>query len=538
MEKFKVESVDLSGANIIEASAGTGKTFSIAVLVVRLLIEKSVPIQKMLLVTFTEAAAAELKERSVKFIREALLEIEAAGSSKNGIIAEVVANVLANNHNKTEIENRLRTALLNIDTAMMCTIHSFCQQTLNEFAFETNQIFGKELKTDISDFVGKHSNSFKREVLSIMDAELLQISDLLNPAILDGGIRNALSGQNLQGIELISVTASDCKEKITSLKSELQDFGNKNLESFKQKIESTTLKGIGHATRINLKNLFSTVDAALENLLNKTTHRVPELFAEEVQFCKNLQNQINELNLQIKIILLQQAIDFVLPKVKEELSTKNFFTFDDLIDKLYDAGENRALKKLIRLKYDAIFVDEFQDTDKKQYAIFKALFQEDASKTMFYIGDPKQSIYAWRKADLNVYFEARNSILPEKQFTMATNFRSTNRYTTALNSFFLPQIDFDTFENGDVDDSLKIKYEAIQAFNKEEQGLSFDNQLFSPLTIIDGAKNDPDINNFIRKTICHLLQGSITLNGKSLKPSNIAVLVRAAYEGKAVKKVF
>ena len=199
MEEFRVESKALEGANIIEASAGTGKTFSIAILVVRLLVEKNIPIDKMLLVTFTEAAAAELKERSIRFIREALQELDNEASSENKIIELVIKNTLNDGIKKEDIIKRLRTALLNIDEAKMCTIHSFCQQTLNEYAFETNQIFGKELKTDIYDSVQKYTDAYRREVLNKMDEELFYFSELSDSKILDGAIKSALSGQKLHG---------------------------------------------------------------------------------------------------------------------------------------------------------------------------------------------------------------------------------------------------------------------------------------------------------------------------------------------------
>ena len=89
---FDVVNQELSGNNTIEASAGTGKTYSLAILVVRLLIEQQIPIEKILLVTFTEAAAAELKERAVKFIRLALRETELKGSSDDATIEEIIAN--------------------------------------------------------------------------------------------------------------------------------------------------------------------------------------------------------------------------------------------------------------------------------------------------------------------------------------------------------------------------------------------------------------------------------------------------------------
>lgn len=537
MEEFKAGQVVLDGANIIEASAGTGKTFSIAVLVVRLLIEKDIPIEKMLLVTFTEAAAAELKERSVKFIREALQELEQVGSSKNEMIKKIVGDSIAKSGDKKSIEQKLRTAILNIDNAMMCTIHSFCQQTLNEFAFETNQVFGKELKTDISDVVTKHTNGLRREVLSIMDAELLEFSELSNSTILEGGIRNALSGQRLLGSENIHTSIEVLRSNVKLLEEELNAYIEERLEEFIVRVDVANISGFGAATKIKVQNLLYSVDSTINTFLNRTTDKIPLLFENEIQFCKDKKNEITRIENSIKSNLLQQSIDWILPKVFEELKKGNYFTFDDLIDSLYDAREKEGLKSVIRAKYDVVFVDEFQDTDKKQYAVFKTLFQEDSTKTIFYIGDPKQSIYSFRKADLNTYFEARNSIVPMKRFTMKTNFRSTKAYIEALNHFFLPNESFDTFENGNVAATYKIAYEKVEANKESEEGLRIAGELVAPLTIVQGYTNDAGINESTKKTIRHLLNSDVLLDGKPIKPSNITILIRTNSEGKTVKRI-
>ena len=67
--------------------------------------------------------------------------------------------------------------------------------------------------------------------------------------------------------------------------------------------------------------------------------------------------------------------------------------------------DNEDFRKAVREKFEAVFIDEFQDTDRLQYEIYDKLFGE--GKLLFFIGDPKQSIYGWRKADLNTYFDAR-----------------------------------------------------------------------------------------------------------------------------------
>ena len=105
----------------------------------------------------------------------------------------------------------------------------------------------------------------------------------------------------------------------------------------------------------------------------------------------------------------------------------NQLSFDDLIANLNKAltkQENPRLEQALQQKYKAVFIDEFQDTDRQQYEIFNKAFSKNTD--LFYIGDPKQSIYAWRKADIFTYFKAREDV--DHLYGMNINFRSTEKY--------------------------------------------------------------------------------------------------------------
>src|SRR5690606_39246990 len=117
-------------------------------------------------------------------------------------------------------------------------------------------------------------------------------------------------------------------------------------------------------------------------------------------------------------------------KIQNHLFKNHLLTYDEIITRMHKAViENNEFRRVIRQHYDAVFIDEFQDTDKLQYEIYDNLFGVD--KILFYIGDPKQSIYAWRKADLNTYFAAREKISEAKRFKMEVNFRSTAAFVHA-----------------------------------------------------------------------------------------------------------
>ena len=154
--EFDAFAVTLEGSNLIEASAGTGKTYSIAILVLRLLLEKKYSIKEILIVTFTKAAVAELEERIRLFIRNAY-RVSEGEVIKDGTINSLVERSIKD-HGHEAIKALLKEATLFLDETAVMTIHSFCQQTLNEFAFETNQLFNAELLQDTSGIMEEETN--------------------------------------------------------------------------------------------------------------------------------------------------------------------------------------------------------------------------------------------------------------------------------------------------------------------------------------------------------------------------------------------
>ena len=245
---FNVVTQELGGNNSIEASAGTGKTYSLAVLVLRLILEERIPIEKILLVTFTEAAAAELKERSVKFIRLALQEIEEKGTSKEPTIQKIIENTALD---KETIRRLLNQALLDIDKATMSTIHSFCQRTLNEFAFETGQVFGKELVTDISEIIEFELNEYWRTQITTTDYNFWQYLGIGERSVWKNAIENALRGQILLPPYRKLNSEVDINSLIEQQKIALINQFDNNLSALSNKI-----KGKGGAKYLVSGNVF------------------------------------------------------------------------------------------------------------------------------------------------------------------------------------------------------------------------------------------------------------------------------------------
>jgi exodeoxyribonuclease V beta subunit len=155
---------------------------------------------------------------------------------------------------------------------------------------------------------------------------------------------------------------------------------------------------------------------------------------------------------------------------------------------------------------------------------------------LFYIGDPKQSIYSWRKADLKTYYQARNSILPRKRFDMKVNFRSSKQLIKALNHFFQPIAGFNTFEN-EIEAQNRIDYIQVTSAKEDGKGLFQHEQEFSPIRIINNHGNKTEIYSTIEASIKFLFFGGLKLNDQKVKPSNVCVLTRTNKQSKAVKDI-
>jgi len=169
---FVASDVPLSGSNLIEASAGTGKTYSIAILVLRLILEQKLSINEILMVTFTKAAVAELEERIRLFVRAAY-----RCANKEQIDDPTIRLLVERSMGQwgdEEVIELLKEAKLLLDETSVMTIHSFCQKTLNEFAFETNQLFGAETLQDTSSLIQDEVNKFWREKITTLNPNLLK----------------------------------------------------------------------------------------------------------------------------------------------------------------------------------------------------------------------------------------------------------------------------------------------------------------------------------------------------------------------------
>lgn len=547
---FDVHNVTLSGSNLIEASAGTGKTYSIAILVLRLLLEKKIPITEILMVTFTKAAVAELEERIRKFLRSAN-RCANGEEIEDSLIKNLVHKAIENN-NQEEVIRLLKLAVINLDEVSVLTIHSFCQQTLNEFAFETNQLFSAELVQDTSLIIEEELQKFWRKNITSIRLELLNIllEQGLSQNEIQGIVKEFLNGKvyysfdkneqytfNLDKQNTFFEQIETTKEKAEKYLDEMIQYVNKNRDELAKKCESNNNARNGFLHLLDKPKYF--IDEVRER---SDKQYVQKLFSNILEMMEEYAKAKEAYELQIqgcKYYLYSFAIQEISKGVHQYKIFHNQLSFDDLISNLHQAlvqRENPALETALRNKYKAVFIDEFQDTDKTQYEIFKKAFQ--GNSILFYIGDPKQSIYAWRKADIATYFKARNDV--DFLYGMNINYRSTADLIEAMNQFFLPTDSFDTFYYGNADE--KISYFPVEAPATDSKGfLVFNNEKVAPITFFEQRNKAAIAQNVADQTLdlltnaAHGIVDGKTNIKKQIRPSDIGILVRSKKDGSDIK---
>ena len=536
MNKFNVNTIPLKGSNLIEASAGTGKTYSLSLLALRLMLEKDIPINKILMVTFTEAAVAELEERLRKCIRSAYeychqQVLDEVDPNTQSILDKALSK------NKEHCQTVLKNNLLLLDEIPVFTIHSFCHRTLNEFSFETKQLFEKELLTDTTKIIDEAINHYWRNSITTLDDEILEVIHQysFNRDHLKKIVSRVISGFTFEGDFLDELTPCPKSLNQLQLKKEKKECDLKNTivthwEAIVTFCSTNSLAKKHLSKHIKSKEEFTKVYR--EKYLKSQPAYLKKAPTEIVEIADQLIEASNELDTYCNKItqsLYKNACQEIVRELEKQKSIKNFQTFDDLITNVHTSltsNNSQVLSEELQKKYHAVFIDEFQDTDSKQYQIFYNAFRSIEQNTIiFYIGDPKQSIYAFRQADIETYKQSRKG---SSCYSMDTNYRSTENYIDALNHLFLsyPQNNF--FNDNE------IRYQEVQSSKKSN--LKFENdQEHSPASLsFFYVEKKNDSHQAIANRVSTLLN-TYKINKQNITPSDIGIIVRKKKDGSIIK---
>ncbi|MCF7481279.1 exodeoxyribonuclease V subunit beta [Vibrio sp. J1-1] len=557
----------LHGARLIEASAGTGKTFTIAGLYLRLLLghgnaetKHRVPltVDQILVVTFTEAATAELRDRIRARIHDARIAF-ARGQSSDPVIQPLLSEF---DDHKQAAEILLQ-AERQMDEAAVYTIHGFCQRMLTQNAFESGSRFNNEFVTDESHLKAQVVADYWRrnfyplpftlagEVRQLWGSPAALLSDIskyltgaplsLSVPAMQGDLAD-LHSENLKKIDELKTLWRESQDDFLALISD----SDINKRSYTKKSLPTWLEVVNAwaATETTGYDYPDKLEKFAQNILLEKTPKgnAPQhaVFAAIEAFLAN--------PISLKAPLLAHAIEHCRVMLANAKNQKQWLSFDDLLTQLsasIDTDESELLAERIRTLYPVAMIDEFQDTDPLQYSIFSRIYLDNPECGLFMIGDPKQAIYGFRGADIFTYIKARNQV--SAHYTLGTNWRSSADMVQAVNQVFtLPDSPF--IYDSDIP-FLPVNYSP----NAEKRIWTMGGKKQPALTYwLQNADDKPlpkgeyltrmaeATASQIQTILTQAQQGQACLvNGekhKAVQAGDIAVLVRTGNEGRMIKQ--
>lgn len=443
-------------SHFLEASAGTGKTFAIEHLAARLLIEADPPlsIEKILIVTFTRAATRELKMRIRRNLNRIARELKERNPSADYLQAicekgeEAIQNAL----------EKIEEALISYDQAQIYTLHSFCHHMLQEFAFEAGESFVFS-DPDEKTYLGLLEQMIKehcREKLTFPTYSSSQIGILLKSYRKDQKKMIAAFLRFLSS-EKESPPSPCFYELHATFETALSLLPELSCEEWLAAIEKwkEAFKRMGNAVFTRQISSFSQIlakkkctPAQFDSLLREKEFFLEKMDPSNLKVKIKIENFDFTLLEKIRMDLLPPIekgrdpaqiflrIARELQEKKEELfDKKGIFSPDALLHKVERALQSPLFIEQVRSQYKVAIVDEFQDTDPIQWKIFRTLFLTP-SHAICLVGDPKQSIYAFRNADVYTYLSALETMGESTKKSLDTNYRSTQSLVNALNLLF------------------------------------------------------------------------------------------------------
>lgn len=376
-KEFDALNVPLEKINLVEASAGTGKTFSIAVMVLRLILEKDINIKEILLVTFTNNAVAELDERIRLFLRSAF-EYAKSEKETSDVIKSII-NRRTNEIGKEAVIKKLNDSILFLDETSVMTIHSFCHQTLSNLAFETGQFFESELVTNLDDVVVAQVQEYWRNHIVTLPVEILSILALVafNQDAIVKVVCNYLSGKRYYafneeveyypGKEYAALIPRMRAFEESTKKSyeELQNLLDQNKEHLKKVLEKDRYEFVFVD---HLDDIGSFISLMKKRRGNKGVGKVfpTEILKVFDRLSEEGENIKQESSQFVKTIYCD-AMKEVIDGVSAYCETKGIQSFNSLIKNLHAALQGANKEKIIaalKRQYRAVFIDEFQEDRK------------------------------------------------------------------------------------------------------------------------------------------------------------------------------
>ncbi|HBZ2591600.1 TPA: exodeoxyribonuclease V subunit beta [Klebsiella pneumoniae] len=447
----------LIGERLIEASAGTGKTFTIAALYLRLLLglggeaayPRAISVEELLVVTFTEAATEELRGR----IRSNIHELRIAclrGESDNPLYSALLAEIA----DKDDAAKTLLLAERQMDEAAVFTIHGFCQRMLSLNAFESGMLFEQQLIEDESrlryqacaDFWRRHCYPLTRDIAAVIHDVWKGPRDLLKsldrwlqgeaPQLKSPPAPNEmLAERHQQIIARIDSLKQQWREQVGEIEGVLENSGL-DRRKFNRGNQGKWME------KVNAWAQEETLSYQLPDALEKFAQsflleRTKAGGEPPVHPLFSAVESLLASSLTLTDLVLARAMVEIRDTVAREKRRRGELGFDDMLSRLDEAlrgDSGETLASAIRQRFPVAMIDEFQDTDPQQYRIFRRIWRRQPETALLLIGDPKQAIYAFRGADIFTYMKARGDVAAH--YTLDTNWRSSPGMVGSVNRLF------------------------------------------------------------------------------------------------------
>ena len=466
----------LRGSQLIEASAGTGKTFTIAMLYVRLVLGhggevaghgRALTPPDILVVTFTEAATQELRDRIRARLALAATYFRVPPHEVRPPAQPDLLHELRSEYPHSEwpaCARKLDLAAQWMDEAAVSTIHGWCNRMLHEHAFDSLSLFTQTLETDPSELRAEVVRDYwRRFYYPLTPSALQQVTALWpHPQALEEAVRQVLDlADHLPDVPAPADWLAQCERDREARLQALKAPWPRWIDEFESLLDEANahhrfdrrILGPAHCAKwLQAIRAWASSPAEELKLGDAVWHRLtPQGVAEAWRVGSPLDHPvlhelagIRDALQQLprpKAGLLSHAARWIAAEFKATQRRRSQLGFDDLLRNLDAAlqGQNGSrLADVIRQQFPVALIDEFQDTDPLQYRIFDRIYapeRNDPDRALILIGDPKQAIYAFRGADLHTYLKARWAVSP-RLHTLGTNYRSTQALVNATNHAF------------------------------------------------------------------------------------------------------
>jgi len=498
----------LQGRVLIEASAGTGKTWNIGLIYLRLLLERGLRAEQILVTTFTDAAAQELRERLRQRLVEAEHVLESEAIDSDDPLTDWINTLYAEPDARRHALRRIQLARSELDHAPVSTIHALCQRIQRDYPLESGAGFGGDKLFDESMLQRECVEDFWRRRYLEGKVDPREAALLLKAGP-EGLLCDLGSLANQADARIIAGGLAELEQQLAGLQNDItiarlqQLADDKSLYAPRKKALSTRLNQIADALRDQPPGS-PALEAALKKPLdhNFDTEKLAEQEATDkagalsghplIQSLQTLRALMQQRTNFTRGEVLAEAARFCRDELPRRARQRHVFTYGMLIESVYQrlCGEHADAVLADRLyeTFPVALIDEFQDTDQRQFAIFDRIYRKRGSMVM--IGDPKQAIYSFRGGDIAAYLQAGKQA--DHRYSLGSNHRSARALVEALNTFY------GHTEGGF--DHQQIRYQQVDAAARADD---------RPYTINGKLETQP--------FVLHTFRGDAQKNGEPLK---------------------